>query len=326
MPGGVSVIIRCFNEEAHIGRLLSGLARQTVRPDEIVLVDSGSTDATLAIASAFDVRIVHIASSEFSFGRALNLGIGESNGDIAVLASAHVYPIYDTWLERLLAPFATEDVALAYGRQTAPSDGPYSESRLLGRWFPAQSIPRQRHPFCNNANAAVRRSVWLQHPYDEDLTGLEDLEFAKRALAAGHVLAYVAEAPVVHGHTEDFGQITNRYRREAIAHKQIYAEQRMGLASAMRLAVANIAEDLQAAHRQGELGHHTMGIARFRIAQFYGTYRGFGQQGPVTELLKHRFFYPTDAVVHHHAADATDTPIGLPIDYDMPLPDNVTAD
>jgi cellulose synthase/poly-beta-1,6-N-acetylglucosamine synthase-like glycosyltransferase len=56
----VALVIRCFNEEAHIGRLLTGVVRQTHVPEEIIVVDSGSTDATLAIASAFPVEIVTI--------------------------------------------------------------------------------------------------------------------------------------------------------------------------------------------------------------------------------------------------------------------------
>ncbi|WP_200895198.1 MULTISPECIES: glycosyltransferase [unclassified Methanosarcina] len=45
----ISIIIRCYNEEEHIGRLLSGITPQTVKDVEIILVDSGSTDATLSI-------------------------------------------------------------------------------------------------------------------------------------------------------------------------------------------------------------------------------------------------------------------------------------
>ncbi|MFB8794966.1 MAG: glycosyltransferase [Microcoleus sp.] len=45
-----SVVIRCYNEEQHIGRLLSGIMEQSVRDVEIILVDSGSTDATVGIA------------------------------------------------------------------------------------------------------------------------------------------------------------------------------------------------------------------------------------------------------------------------------------
>ena len=90
----VSVIIRCCNEEQHIGRLLSGILEQTLREVEIIVVDSGSTDATLAIASRYPVQIRHIAREAFSFGRSLNVGCAAARGEFLVMASAHVYPIY----------------------------------------------------------------------------------------------------------------------------------------------------------------------------------------------------------------------------------------
>ena len=227
MPLTTTLIVRCYNEEAHIGRLLTGALRQTHPPDEIIVVDSGSTDATLAIASAFPVQIVHVDPSDFSFGRALNLGLEAAASDLAVFASAHVYPLYDSWIEQLTAPLERAEVAMAYGRQQTPADGRFSEQQLMARWFPSRSVETQRHPFCNNANAAIRRSVWEDQPYDEALTGLEDLDWAKRAIDRGMPLSYVAEAPVVHVHNESFWQVVNRYQREAIAHKRIYNDQEM---------------------------------------------------------------------------------------------------
>ena len=44
-----SVIIRCFNEERHLPVLLEAIQRQTIRPVEIVVVDSGSMDDTVQI-------------------------------------------------------------------------------------------------------------------------------------------------------------------------------------------------------------------------------------------------------------------------------------
>jgi rhamnosyltransferase len=289
----IALIIRCFNEERHIGRLLAGAMGQTRPPDEIIVVDSGSTDDTLSIAADFGVTAVSISRSEFSFGRALNRGMhlaGEH--DIGVFASAHVYPVYDTWLEHLVSAFDDPDVALAYGRQQTPAGGRYSEARLLSHWFPAISAPRQSHPFCNNANAAVRREVWEELHYDEDLTGLEDLDWAKRAMARGKAISYVAEAPIVHVHDESAAQIVNRYRREAVAHKQIYTEQRMGVAEAFRLAAINICGDARAAAADHVLSRNLPDILRFRVAQFYGTQRGFSQAGPVPEALRRRFYYP----------------------------------
>jgi glycosyltransferase involved in cell wall biosynthesis len=314
---GLSLVIRCHNEEAHIGRLLTGVAHQTIQPDETVVVDSGSTDATVAIATAFGAHVVHIAPQDFSFGRALNLGLEAAGGEIAVFASAHVYPLYDSWLELLTAPFADPGVALTYGRQQVPEGGRFSEQQLLARWFPRTSVARQRDPFCNNANAAIRRRLWEEQPYDEQLTGLEDMDWAARMLARGHALSYVADATVVHVHDESFRQIVNRYRREAIAHKLIHPDQRVGLATAVRLTAANIAGDLRSAHRQGVLRDHVLDIPQFRIGQFYGTYRGFRQEGPVTEMLKRRFYYPPEA---EHPSPNVDGAGGRRIDYEEPLP------
>lgn len=319
MPPTVALIIRAFNEEAHIGRLLTGVMHQTKVPDEIILVDSGSSDATLAIASAFPVEILPIPPEDFSFGRALNLGLGSSTAELAVIASAHVYPLYDTWIERLTAPFESADVALTYGRQQTPAEGQFSERRIMAQWFPSHSTPRQRHPFCNNANAAIRRHLWSKQPYAEQLTGLEDLDWARKVVEAGHVVSYVAEAPVAHVHHESFSQIVNRYRREAIAHKEIYSEQQMGFATALRLGVIHIVGDLRDAVRAGDLRPHVVDIPRFRVAQFYGTYRGFAQQGPATELLKRRFYYPTAPAHHGLQSDDEQGPPGRAIDYDEPL-------
>ena len=53
-----SIVIRALNEESHIGKLLYGIQQQTKLPNEIIIVDSGSTDDTLLIASSYGVKIV----------------------------------------------------------------------------------------------------------------------------------------------------------------------------------------------------------------------------------------------------------------------------
>ena len=308
-----SVIVRCFNEERHIGRLLSGLVRQANPPDQIIVVDSGSTDATLAIASRYPVEIHSIEPARFSFGRSLNVGCRAANGDLLLFASAHVYPVYDTWLTELTAPFSDPEVALTYGRQEGNGHTRYSERRVMATWFPTNSIARQDHPFCNNANAAVRRSVWEALPYDEELTGLEDLDWAKRALESGHAISYVATAPVVHAHEESWSQIVNRYRREAIAHKRIFHDQRMSAFEAMRLLVANTVSDYVHAAQDRLLAVNLASIPMFRAAQFWGTYRGFAQRGEASAVLRRRFYYPHGL---RRAPKVAPLPNARPIDYD----------
>lgn len=288
----VSLVVRALNEAEHIGTLLEAAARQTRPPDEVILVDSGSTDQTVEIASSLGAHVVHIAPSDFSFGRALNLGCKHAIGDVLVFASAHVYPTDHAWLERLVEPFYDDAVALVYGGQVGDERTQFSEFQVLRRWFPAQSDFDQTHPFCNNANCAVRRSVWQALPYDEGLTGLEDLDWANRARALGHRLVYMAPASVVHVHEESFRQTVTRYRREAIAHKRIFGDQRLSSSEAFVLFLANTVRDYITAVLERDIVTNIVSIPRFRLAQFSGSYLGFRETEQVTTELKRRFYYP----------------------------------
>lgn len=293
-PRRVSAVIRALNEGKHIGRLLKGLEQQTVKPDEIILVDSGSTDDTVAIAQAAGCTVVHIDRSEFSFGRALNRGCAATNGDILLVVSAHVYPVYNTYVEHIVSAFDREGVAIAYGRQVGDERTKFSESRVMLKWFPNQNIWDQEHPFSNNANAAVLKSVWQETPYDETLTGLEDLDFAKKALGRGYKIAYVADAPVVHVHEETWSTIRNRYRREAMAYARIEGS-KMSLPRAIGLALSNIASDYREAVKANLLRSNALSIPQFRFAQFIGAWQGFREPDHVSARLLERFYYPAES-------------------------------
>ena len=217
-----SIIIRAYNEEENIGRLLTGISAQTIRDVQIILVDSGSTDNTIQIARQFPVEVVSVRPEEFSFGRSLNIGISQANADLVVMASAHVYPVYPDWLAVLLEPFKDAEVGLSYGKQRGAETTHFSEHQIFHHWYSDQSSLRQTTPFCNNANAAIRRELWQQHSYDEGLPGLEDLAWGKWIQEKGYAITYCAEAEVIHVHNESLDGIFNRYRREGMAFKQIY--------------------------------------------------------------------------------------------------------
>jgi glycosyltransferase involved in cell wall biosynthesis len=286
-----SVVIRAYNEEHHIGRLLQGVRHQTLQDVEVVLVDSGSTDATAAIAANYGARVVHIPPAEFTFGRSLNLGLGATSCSLVAIASAHVYPVYPDWLERLLAPFSDPQVSLTYGRQRGDEKSMFSEQQIFSRWYPPAPVARQNQPFCNNANAAIRRSVWEAHPYDETLTGLEDLAWAKEIQGAGGVISYVAEAEVVHVHNETPTSVFNRYRREGMAFKCIYPEAHFSLYDFARNVFSSISFDLLHSTRGRQLWHSLPGIFWFRFNQFWGMYQGYRHSGLLTPDLRQTFYY-----------------------------------
>lgn len=290
MPPTASIIIRCFNEEKHIRRLLTGIEHQSVE-SKVILVDSGSTDRTIQIAESFPVKLVHIEPDQFSFGRALNRGGAEASGDVLVFISAHCYPTYDDWLAHLLEPFDDPAVVLAYGKQRGNHVTKFSEHQVFAQWFPDVPDPDQKHPFCNNANCAVRRTAWLDRAYDEEITGLEDIEWATWALEVGHRLVYAPAAEIVHVHEESPGRIYNRYRREAIAFRQIFPHEGFGFRDFARLLWGSIRSDLRKAREQGRWGR-ALEIVMFRLMQYGGTLGGFEQHGPVTSELKRKLYFP----------------------------------
>lgn len=288
----VSIVIRCFNEERHLGRLLHGVMQQTLGEVEIVVVDSGSTDGTLAVARRYPTRILSIKPEDFSFGHSLNVGCQAATGEFIVIASGHVYPVYKDWFEHLLEPFKDPDIALVYGKQRGAKTTTFSEHQVFAKWFAEESNLHQDHPFCNNANTAIRREVWEKLPYNEELTGLEDIDWAKRAMQLDFKIAYVADAKVVHVHNETPLQTYNRYRREAIALKRISPDEHFHFGDFLRLFLTNVISDYGQALRDGQPRRQWLAIPRFRLMQLWGTYRGFAQRGPVTSRLKQTFFYP----------------------------------
>lgn len=286
-----SIVIRAYNEEKHIGRLLEGIRQQTLTDVEIILVDSGSTDGTVPVAESFGARIVRIPSAEFTFGRSLNLGVRAATQDFIVIASAHVYPVYPDWLETLLHPFEDGQVALTYGKQRGPDFAKFSEQQVFHQWYPDASKLNQETAFCNNANAAIRKSLWERNPYNETLTGLEDLAWAKWAKEQGRAIAYVAEAEIIHVHNETPRGVYNRYRREAMALRKIYPEAHFNFYDFIRLTATNILSDLWHAARERVLLKNIASIFWFRTMQFHGTRMGHRETSLVTPQLRETFYY-----------------------------------
>ena len=290
----ISVIIRCFNEEEHIGKLLTGIEHQDYYDVEVIVVDSGSTDSTVSIASKFSVKIIKIKPEDFSFGYALNIGCEAAEGDVLLFGSAHVYPVFQDWLSKMAAPFMNDDkVALVYGKQRGDHRNKFSEHQIFKQWFPEESNYDQRLPFCNNANCAIRASLWREQHFDELLTGLEDLEWAKKIQKRGYKLVYEAAATVIHVHEEKAANIRNRYKREAIALKKINPDTTFSFLTMLRLLLINVLHDVEESIRERRFLVFFREILMFRYNQFIGTYAGYKEtETKLNDKLRTKYYYP----------------------------------
>lgn len=193
-----SIIVRTKNEERWIASCLRRVFSQAWRDFEVILVDNRSTDKTLERAKAFDVRVLQI--DDYLPGKALNLGIRASTGDIIVCLSGHCIPADSDWLGNLLRNFEDPSVAGVYGRQKPMSYSSDMDKRDLITIFGPERRVQRKDSFFHNANSAIRRSLWDAVPFSETVTNVEDRVWAKEILARNHCLVYEPEAAVYHYH------------------------------------------------------------------------------------------------------------------------------
>jgi glycosyltransferase involved in cell wall biosynthesis len=213
-----SIVIRAKNEEADIGDVLAKIAAQTRVDHEVVLVDSGSTDRTLEIARGFDVRLVEIPPEDFTFGYALNVGGEASRGRYLICLSAHSVPLDERWLDRLIAPMEEHaDCAGTYGRQVGRHDINTFEAIALEGAYGDEPKVQHEEPMFANANSAVRRELWRECPFDEQVKGTEDWLWAAEQQRRGRHVRYVPDAAVWHFHDEDLWPLVRRKFNEARA-------------------------------------------------------------------------------------------------------------
>lgn len=290
----ISIVIRTLNEAKYLPDLLLGIKSQRVAGEdiEVIVVDSGSTDGTVDIAIQHGCRVINILKSEFTFGRSLNIGCEASNGEYLVFVSGHCIPVDENWLSELIAPLKNGLASYTYGRQIGGDQTRFSEHQIFSKYFPEDASLAQKGFFCNNANAAILSDAWREYQFDEELTGLEDMELAKRLVLAGYNIAYAEKASVYHLHEETWAQVKRRYEREAIALQKIMPEVHVYFFDFVRYALSAIALDFAAAARQRQLAQRASEILAFRFMQFFGTYRGNQMHRQLSRAMKERYFYP----------------------------------
>lgn len=289
-----SIIIRTLNEGRYLGQLLEGIRAQEYSQSEIeiIVVDSGSTDDTLAIAEKGGCRILHLKRSEFSFGRSLNIGCDAANGKYLVFISGHCVPVDKHWLSNLLQPFSDPNTAISFGRQVGGAETRFSEHSLFAKYFPEHPEHNQPPFFCNNANLALRSECWKEHRFDESLTGLEDMYIAKQLWQQKRKIVYAPSASVYHYHHESWGQVRRRYERESLALREIMPEVHVQWHDAVRYFSAGVLSDLSDALQQRVFLSKAFQIVAFRFCQFYGAWRGNHLHRNLSRQRKERYFYP----------------------------------
>lgn len=222
-PIRASVLIPVKNGGALLGEVLDAvLAQQTPWPFEVIVVDSGSSDGSVAMARQRPgVRVETIPAAEFGHGRTRNLMASMATGEFLVFITQDAKPASPQWLHNMVQGCDSDPaVAGAFGPHRAHLQARHVTHCELNQHFSGfgdtlsvvrledrarfDSDPgyRQYLHFFSSNNSCIRRSVWQQLPLPE-VAFAEDQTWALRAIEAGHSKAFVPDAVVFHSH--DFG-------------------------------------------------------------------------------------------------------------------------
>ena len=320
-PVETTVLIRTFNEARHLPALLERLTQQVYRDFETVVVDSGSVDGTRDIAARFGATVIRIDRDHFTFGYSLNVGTREAHGRLIAIVSAHTLPLDGHWLGNLLAPFSEPRVAMVYGRQIGADVSKFSEAQDLRRTFGTErQVLRPPKFFANNANAAIRRDLWLQYPFDAALPGLEDIDWARRWLQNGYEVIYQPSAALLHIHEETWPQVRRRYYREAVAARRIGLKGRRQIPHELGLDGLHLLADVGLAARERIANRLTQSVAScvreivaFRFNKALGTAQGLLDGARLSDAREEFFFDSSyQAVVIEGPGKAALKQVGMP--------------
>ncbi len=265
-----SILIRTKNEAKDISKTLELIANQLLKPTEIIVIDSGSTDGTVALVKQWSaVTLMKMRSEDFTFGRSLNVGFAATQADVVIALSAHAFPCDRHWLQNLVRHFTDPLIAGVYGKQTPHTDAYPPVERDYRSFYGEQPRVQTNPKYVNdhtfsNANAAIRRQCWEKRPFDETLSGCEDTEWAWAMLTLGNKIIYDPEAAVYHSHNESLHNVYRRTYREALAQQALYHHE-MGLREAWYTWWNAVLADLHFIRQQGKNHQWLWRIPLYRL-------------------------------------------------------------
>lgn len=203
----VSVVIPLYNHERYIRDALSSVLFQTLSPHEIIVIDDGSTDASLAVVAeiaATDPRIIYWRQDNQDAPQTINNGIRSATGDIIAVLNSD-----DTYAPERLADCVgallhdTEIDAVFTGLNFMDDDGKPAACEgfetLLDFYRESDNLPLSLlhgNFFVSTSNLVARKSVFEEIGYFSPLRYAHDLDFYLRMVRAGKKIRFL-ETPLL---------------------------------------------------------------------------------------------------------------------------------
>lgn len=214
----ISVVIRNKNESRALNDTLRVLRSLYDKDLEIIIVDNESTDESRVIAENYNCKIVSI--KEFTYGKAINLGIQNAKNDFVLLLSAHAIPVGKSFFENSIKVFKenpnTAGLRYINSHQNymRAVENDFKVSNALSYGLMA-------------ACAMINKNVWREFKFDEDLVFSEDKEWSNRVINNGYEIRDIAES-FFYFLKRDKLKSLKRWENETIAEYQLFNKQYPG--------------------------------------------------------------------------------------------------
>lgn len=226
-----AVIIPTYNAARYWSAIRRGIELQNLSPEQVLIIDSSSTDGTRRLAEQAAYNIEVIPQQSFRHGRTRQLAaqyVPDAKFLVYMTQDAALYD--EDSIANLLRSFDNPDVGAAYGRQLArpQADAIETHGRLFN--YPAKPVTREfedrktlgfRTAYFSNSFAAYRRSAFEQiGGFSHHVLVSEDVSAAARMLLSGWKIAYRSDACVIHSHHFTLRAEFSRYFDIAVHHQQ----------------------------------------------------------------------------------------------------------
>ncbi|MFW6090126.1 MAG: glycosyltransferase family 2 protein [Gemmatimonadota bacterium] len=262
----ISVVIPCYNKEAFLEETLASVFAQTLPPREVIVVDDGSTDASVAVAERFlpDIRLLRQDNAGESVAR--NRGIRTAKHPWVALLDAD-----DVW-----EPEKLERQAEAFGESAGDAVCVYTDLYHLRSDERQEVEPQPEHDkspefavdmlvewTVNPSTAVVRRDAALQTPFPEDIRDSEDVVFFVCLRRLGPFLR--VPEPLVgyrRGHAQQTRGIRHKYRSVKARYEWFASREDDYSADERDRIRRGLAEQLVAPHDAARWGTREIGLAR----------------------------------------------------------------
>lgn len=211
MAPSLSVVIPTLNAAGEIDELLNLIETQTLRPFDILVVDSSSEDGTVdKVAKHPRVNFVRIERKEFNHGSTRDIALRRTAGDFVCFLTQDAVPASSRYLETLVEPLlADKSVALVSGRQLPKASARRFEQLVRDFNYPDTPSVRSKDDlkkfgiktfFASDTCSAYRRTAYLECGGFDHVNTNEDMLMAARFIASGMKVAYEPRAEVYHSH------------------------------------------------------------------------------------------------------------------------------